>query len=173
MRTLNVSVIKFCIDQLKEVGAKGYEFDMFSWGSSDHSHPVGTPEPECGFAGCFLGWAAHQQWFDQFGLAFRLSQQHPTHNGTRDVADLMGISSHTLDLIILPEWYYVRDDVITPTMVAERLKDLLDMGEEDFVDKYGDGGDGGYDDYPDDDDDDDEVTSEVTSEVTNPADKEG
>lgn len=141
--------IEFCIEQLTKLENLDILFHMNQWGNSSSSHPLDVPEdPSCGFAGCFMGWAAHQQWFDRFGVPLRIKKafehssaaltlQVSSPNAIADhaeaidaVSKMMGIEEHTLDQIILPDNYPMHDSDITPIVVANRLQRLLDSGDE-------------------------------------------
>ena len=69
---MNVTVINHCIESLIAIAnneALVRQFDLHFWGNKVVMHDFDEPEDsDCGFAGCFLGWAAHQRWFQPFGL---------------------------------------------------------------------------------------------------------
>src|SRR5215475_860395 len=70
---MNRHVLEFADKQLDKLDrGPGKYFDLEFWASLAETHPLAKPEPDCGFAGCFIGWAAHQQWFNQFGLVLEL-----------------------------------------------------------------------------------------------------
>ena len=54
------------------------KFDIDHWANKPESHPLDQPEtPDCGFSGCFMGWASHQRWFDHWGLRLDLEDFAP------------------------------------------------------------------------------------------------
>ena len=139
-------------------------FDLGYWGNRLETHPVDQAEdPACGFSGCFMGWAVHQQWFADFGLVMGFvgedndrssvaprveetsaEQFRPFINravgrrtdGAIDaVALLFGIARPTLEYIIYEEHYPMPVDVITVGVVRDRLRELLELGEHAFMDK--------------------------------------
>lgn len=181
--TINRPVLEFCITQLREIHAKELVFDMANWGSLDISHPFTEPEPDCGFAGCFVGWAAHQQWFDQFGVKVRLRGNMPTTlndegldrgTGLIPLYGLLGVEGRTVDRVVLPEHYREINNIrpVTAEDVANRLQELLDMGEEKFLAKYDDDDDDEDDDYFEDDEEDEDEDEETAGDEPKEEDKD-
>ena len=140
------------------------KFDLSYWGNRLTTHAADEPEdPRCGFGGCFMGWAIHQQWFESFGLVMGFEgedadrssvvprvdetsaeQFRPFANrapgrktdGAIDATALLfGITRPTLEYIIYEEHYPMGPDEITVGVVRDRLRQLLELGEGDFLDK--------------------------------------
>jgi hypothetical protein len=75
---MNRLPIEFAFQQMTRIARNAElarHFDLTFWGTAVDSHPLTVPEPDCGFSGCFIGWAAHQQWFHQFGLQLGLYKE--------------------------------------------------------------------------------------------------
>lgn len=105
-------------------------------------------ETECGFAGCMVGWAAHEKWLDQFGYELRLVKDEsldflPTvgRDNPRRIpgfvahfARFLGVRTLTVEYIIMPSEYVVQPGQnIEPRDVAERIRDLVKHGEDNFL----------------------------------------
>lgn len=168
---MNREVIQYSIERLQEIDARGLQFDMDMWGNKADSHPLSEPEQaECGFAGCFMGWAAHQQWFDPFGLKLRLYDDNGRRtphlkidgsSGTSEhtvactcVADLFDITTAALNCIILPDKYvgFESGSDIEPRHVIERLQFLLSTDDDEtFVKRIYEELDNAHDDEEDED----------------------
>jgi hypothetical protein len=65
-------------------------FDIKDWLTRKPSGPEGNVPGECGFAGCAVGWAAHQKMFDGFG--FR-PLRDGTESGEVQYTDEAGVTS--------------------------------------------------------------------------------
>jgi hypothetical protein len=161
---MNREPIEFAVQQLRRIDAHeelARQFNMSFWANNTATHPLDEAESlECGFAGCFMGWAAHQQWFDQFGLKLRLARISHTALGNdatlkvepsihpdgeafmwqaeaiEAVCTLFDVSEKVIDLITLPDKY---EDLEYPSGiragdVADRLELLLlaEGSEEEF-----------------------------------------
>lgn len=143
-----------------------HKFGLSSWGNRVQTHAADEPEdPHCGFSGCFMGWAIHQQWFEKFGLvmgfdgpeapadhtslspmvleasapqfAFFAAQRpgRRTDATIAAVALLFGIARPTLEYIIYEEHYPMTVGDITVMVVRDRLLLLLLLGENAFMDQ--------------------------------------
>lgn len=180
---INKVAIELAIDRLNaiaDVEDLARHFDLGFWGNQIESHPLSEEEKlDCGFTGCFMGWAAHQQWFDQFGLVLRLamsenyrhlarslpdmetrmfrnsvypvvdprsasifapfkedpgrSDSRTTSDAIKAVGQLFGIEPTTMDRLIYEE-HYDDGEKAGPLQVVEKLRQLLDLGEEGFLD---------------------------------------
>lgn len=112
-------------------------FDLSSWVVSPYA-PAKTylwgliqTQPECGFAGCAMGWAAHSKLFpglylDQGWIV--------TYKGQQDfdaVVKLFGITKRNADFIFTTDGYkaYKNGGGVTPGMVADRLNKFADKVE--------------------------------------------
>lgn len=162
---MNRAVIQYCIDQLTALQdnldktEKLNQFNMNYWarGNDITVHDNKTVELDCGFAGCFMGWAVHQKWFEPFGWTgvFTIRPGQPnTADLSRLVVDLKMVRGEhrsesvsvalmqifgldyetTAETIVLPEYY--EGDNATPLEVAERLQKLLDHGEYYLLNNY-------------------------------------
>ena len=130
------------------------KFDIDQWvaeAAPDHAVPVtlaSAPiDHSCGFAGCILGWAAHERWFEPWGytatwngmstmLVYRTGG-HPKHayEPERPFAEILGVDPAVTNHIIYASNFYQWDnDAIDE--VIERLTFLLDKGEDAFIDRY-------------------------------------
>jgi hypothetical protein len=64
--------------ELEQVEAFRNAFSLSYWGNKADFHPLDVPEQiDCGFSGCFMGWAIHQQWFADFGLVLGFETVNP------------------------------------------------------------------------------------------------
>lgn len=74
---MNREPIEFAMRQLETIVDStlfSTQFSLSHWGNQLLTHPLDQPEdPKCGFSGCFIGWAIHQQWFDKWGLKLAFS----------------------------------------------------------------------------------------------------
>ena len=161
---MNKTIIMHCIEQLERIQADAltHHFDLELWASSIKTHPLDEPEPDCGFQGCFIGWAVHQQWFEPFGLHLGLAElrqgfvtasivpvvltegseprfhqfvpkgePRTANNAIWAIAYLMGITTKTLECVIYSEHYDAGSDTQAGD-VAQRLRLLLALGEDDL-----------------------------------------
>lgn len=108
-------------------------FQMDYWQSPD------AAEWECGFAGCFLGWATHRGWYKGMTPEPYLAsvngdaRVHWEFHGSTitssaiGLATLFGIKPEQADWIILPTRYRDENNV-TIDEVIERLEALHDGG---------------------------------------------
>lgn len=152
---MNVEAIELAIAKLTDlqerlIAAEAMEqFQISFWGTSADQHDGPDPEPGCGFAGCFVGWATHEKWFEPLGLqlAMQRNTDRPTDprfnyvpiviegdgtvrkvtEATDAIASFFGIELQTLDHIILPDHYASEP---APLDVAERLQILLGSSSE-------------------------------------------
>jgi hypothetical protein len=130
-------------------------FDLDHWWAKvDY---LDNGEYMCGTAGCFVGWACHENWFKDFGQEIALKKRPlkharnwdlmPAFNGLvcsnnseveEKLADMFGFSySGTVWAIIYSENYATTtNDQITPVMVAERIEELIEVGEDEFCERY-------------------------------------
>lgn len=154
---MNRDVIQYCIDKLTSLQEeldktdKLDQFDMGYWANSIVSHDAQVVERDCGFAGCFVGWAIHQKWFEPFGWRAEFEQgasaqdvfpwfYEPGRGEKLSVSEglrqLFGLENYsTDDYIILPSGYV--GSKIEPIDVAKRLQQLLDHGEDYFLELMG------------------------------------
>lgn len=122
-------------------GVEGVMFDIGLWGV----------KTRCGFAGCLIGWAAHEQWLKPHGVDIKIVQKpSPTYNTTIpsingvlalsaniEVEDLLaeqlGLDGLTVAALIYSKGY---EEEPTAAAVIDRLKYLLDHGEEAFSERF-------------------------------------
>ena len=165
---MNREVIEFTIERLLTIAndeALRDHFDLGFWANGLETHELDQPEDQsCGFSGCVMGWAVHQQWYAQWGLHLGFTQnplpftENPKHviqpevldeselrfrpylkgpdryksqHATEAVAELFGLDLATFDKVIYEEAY--ENEEATALMVAERLQEILDLGEESFM----------------------------------------
>jgi len=66
----NVQLLLEKLIDLQTDEARNNRFDLNVWsnGVDELKHNPAKPDTECGFAGCVLGWAAHEKWFEAQGL---------------------------------------------------------------------------------------------------------
>lgn len=143
--------------RLKEVGEMT-RWSMGDWGvdvkkyieKSGYRSPPGhfrnKDNLTCGFAGCAYGWAVQNKVFEPFGL--KLVMKAPSENSTNllsytedgqhydsnDLAGDLDMDDGAMDLIVLFENYDTSD--ITVEIVADRIEELTQIGEEAFIEKY-------------------------------------
>lgn len=91
-------------------------------------------EPECGFAGCALGWAAHSQLFPGLMLDHGASEwgtalYYRGHMDFAAVAKLFNISKRAGQFLFHGENYKTETDFVTPGMVADRINRYCDKIE--------------------------------------------
>jgi hypothetical protein len=88
---MNTGPIKFAMTQLAEleqVEAFRRNFSLGYWANKTDTHALDAEEQlECGFSGCFMGWAIHQQWFAPFGLVLGFGTVDPWKGLTNVPAD--------------------------------------------------------------------------------------
>jgi hypothetical protein len=81
---MNKEPIEFAMTRLAElekVEAFARNFSLSYWGNKTAVHSLDEAEQlECGFSGCFMGWAIHQQWFAPFGLVLGFATLDPWVN---------------------------------------------------------------------------------------------
>jgi len=133
------------------------QFDIDQWvaqPAEPHALPVvdakAPIEPECGFAGCILGWASHERWFEPWGYKATwngMSSMHLHRLGQevaylsepeRPFADILGVDPCVTNRIIYDTYYEGTDSPINEAI--ELLTFLLDKGEKAFIDRYVDEG---------------------------------
>lgn len=155
---MNIDIINHCIERLEhlhdqlEAAGELTQFDMANWANRAEAHDAPVEyEPGCGFAGCFAGWAAHQQWFAPYGWvsALVMKDRVAVPRFARNEVDLYGwngmevqaklavildLPTRVINKIIMQD-AYLKAKAITPRRVAERLRSLLRMGAEAF-DRY-------------------------------------
>jgi hypothetical protein len=163
---MNRLPIEFAINRLNDIASNALlaaKFDLTYWGNKLTTHAFFEPEdPGCGFGGCFMGWAVHQQWFVPWGLklgfdgeeetgsplaprvehesadAFQpfvtMAPRGDTQGAIGAVALLFGIQKSTFEHIIYEEHYPMLPDDIGVIEVRNRLKALLELGESAFMD---------------------------------------
>lgn len=166
---MNKTVIEFTIRQLLAIQAREelrQHFTLQYWGENTTMHPVDQPEdPACGFSGCYMGWAAHQQWYARWGLQLELTQDLDSSNPSKYItvgvglgsipqflqvnqgnpperqssidalAYLLGVPSSVLGTIIYEEEYEDPSE-IDPQDVAFRFRELLDLGVDQYMDLH-------------------------------------
>lgn len=163
---MNEEVIKFTIERLQAIedDEKLRErFNLGFWSNRLDTHPLDTPEdPGCGFSGCYMGWAVHQQWYAKWGLVMgfaNLNQNSTdrsnivpkvtpqssfewrsyffgssfTDNAICAVSELLGLEDETFRQVIYEEAY---QELPSPGDVAQRLQEILELGEEAFGDMH-------------------------------------
>lgn len=166
---MNRPAIEFTIERLRAIEADErlrQQFTLEYWAMDTSTHPLAVPEdPKCGFSGCYMGWAIHQQWYARWGLMldFKQLSGHPdlpdtpvgnivpivasnsamayqqyVHSGiaiandtVAAVADLLGLNDETFRQVIYEE-AYEDSDSMGPGDVANRLAEILELGEEAF-----------------------------------------
>ena len=163
---MNRSAIKFTIERLRAIDADEVlrkQFTLEYWADQASTHPLDVPEdPKCGFSGCYMGWAIHQQWYARWGLMLDFGsidtdrdvmpgnimplvranstsgfQKYTgdagkTDNAVAAVADLLGLDLETFRQVIYEE-AYKDSDHMGPGDVADRLSEILEFGEETFA----------------------------------------
>lgn len=126
-------------------------FDLDYWWDEDPDD-----DGSCGTAGCFIGWAAHEKWFDAFGLKLDLVRTMETKSnfvprintepfrhlyaGCRLLSEVFSLERlETIEQIILAENYDHTDRALgaTPDDVADRIEELLSLGETEFLEERG------------------------------------
>lgn len=83
-------------------------------------------EPECGFAGCAMGWAAHERLFANFTVKDHYPVYFDAHNKKHTLWDavtvLLGISS-SMAIYLFGENQYKL--FATPDMVSVRIRKFI------------------------------------------------
>jgi hypothetical protein len=158
---MNRDTIQKTIDRLQAIAGDNelrHHFDLGFWGNKDEIHAVDQPEdPDCGFAGCFIGWAVHQQWYAEDGLVLglqafrnpvgrtdwmpfvtfesheRFEQYKPSFGrnaepAMRAVGEVLGLELGTMQAVVFSEAYPTGR--IWPEDVADRLRIILENGED-------------------------------------------
>lgn len=130
------------------------QFEIDQWVDKEtepHAQPVvdakAPIEPECGFAGCILGWASHERWFEPWGykatwngmssmLLHRLGQEvGHVYEPERPFADILDVDPCVTNRLIYGN-YYDNPDLEPIDEAIERLTFLLDKGEKAFINRY-------------------------------------
>lgn len=128
--------------------AERFRLDVWHNNRDLDAHDV-KPEAECGFAGCVVGWAGHEHWFDDLGLRIELNpggklgqlvmsikdgdlwvnrsfqREHVT------VARFLDVDPGAVAAIIYPDHYDISP--VPLHEVLERVEMLLKGGEEPLV----------------------------------------
>lgn len=156
---MNIERLEYTRNKLLELEERKALFDLGVWADTHRETVVGG-KTECGFAGCIVGWAAHEQWWKQFGMEIRLFANplgsanilEPAvgvMNGNpaagtlgsrrehlfRDLAVFFDVTVDTIKRIILPEWY---DSMPSAGHCALRIERLIKEGEDNFLDSWRD-----------------------------------
>lgn len=116
-------------------------FDMNQW----FAPGIGT-DLKCSSAGCFIGWAGIRGWFEQWGLKITFE---PTVIGGDFQVPRFGIDgisysyrepvlrrffglehNDTVEMLVRPEYY---EGGASPSMVADRIDMLIELGENRFL----------------------------------------
>lgn len=127
-------------------------FDIDQWvtvRAERHAEPVTLAklpvQHDCGFAGCILGWASHERWFEPWGYEVRATEtsiqimrigekeRHP-FEPERSFADILDVDPAVTNRIIYGTHYERNDDLIDEAI--KRLTFLHDRGEQAFIDRY-------------------------------------
>jgi hypothetical protein len=132
--------------QVKE----GFNLDQW-WEAVEYEE---DNEVVCGTAGCFIGWAAHENWFKNFGYDMAIGSYKdgfynrvmPSFNGHLCAGNhqveawatkMFGLEyPSTIQCLIYSEKYGCESDQITPLIVAERIEELLAAGENEFLESH-------------------------------------
>lgn len=128
-----------------------FRFDLDYWWDEDPDK-----DGSCGTAGCFIGWAAQENWFEAFGLKLELVRSMKTKSnfvprinmepfrhlyaGCRLLSEAFSLERlETIEQIILAENYDQTDRALGPTPddVADRIEELLFFGEARFLEERG------------------------------------
>ena len=168
---INKPAIEFTIERLRAIDADErlrQQFTLEYWADEPSTHPLAVPEdPDCGFSGCYMGWAIHQQWYARWGLMLGFEDLNScgslpstsgnivpivransssgflqytgvlarTDNTIAAVADLLGLDIETFRQVIYEEAYQDSEHM-GPGDVANRLAEILELGEEAFGDMH-------------------------------------
>lgn len=127
-------------------------FDIDSWvaqSAMTHAEPVTVAnmaiQHDCGFAGCILGWAAHEKWFQPWGYEAQASEatmvinrigEEPRHpwEPERPFGNILNVDPAITNRIIYGSYYEGQVDAIDEAI--ELLTFLLDKGESAFINRY-------------------------------------
>lgn len=154
---MNEEIIKHTIDMLQSVAAdkkRAERFDLGFWGNSMAQHQVEKEEPDCGFSGCLIGWAAHERWYEQFGYEITLVSSSDTtnprcrfepefrkngtpigksYNASVAFGSMLEVRGLVAEHIIMPEYYESQHPSVQK--VVDRLILLIELGDQDaFLD---------------------------------------
>lgn len=130
-------------DFLETVPRRAFRMDY--WVQRKASKPEGDEPGECGFAGCAMGWAAHQKMFKglredpirENTITYKLpnGEQFDDFYAAAKVFDISSVESDGLfnprrynDLKIVRRDYY-GDALPTPKQVAKRIRAFVKNAE--------------------------------------------
>jgi hypothetical protein len=127
-------------------------FDIDQWvaqSATTHAEPVTAAnmaiQHDCGFAGCILGWASHERWFEPWGYEVKAwgntiqimrigeKERHP-FEPERPLGDILDVDPVVTTRIIYGSHYEGNDDPIDEAI--ELLTFLHDKGEGAFINRY-------------------------------------
>lgn len=127
-------------------------FDIDQWvtqPATRHAEPITLAEMaivhDCGFAGCILGWASHERWFEPWGYEVRATEtsiqimrigekeRHP-FEPERPFGDILGVDPAVSTQIIYGSYYEGKEDPIDEAIT--RLTFLHNRGEQAFIKRY-------------------------------------
>lgn len=112
-------------------------FDMSEWKKSEPTKPEGKKLGECGFAGCAMGWAAHQKLFknlkfDFFGIEYGPNPPSDgesfsnNFSGFDAAAKCMQITYQDAEYLFSIEHYRSKNPM--PATVAKRIRHFVEWG---------------------------------------------
>lgn len=128
----NKEAIREAIRVMQQVKDMALPFNMERWFEKN------DPE-DCGTAACFAGWLCRDKWFQAKGLGKirddldffcpAIFARGGLLTNDAAIAELLGITSRQAWDVIYPSRYREQgwtDGVVTPGLVIERLRRLLD-----------------------------------------------
>lgn len=145
-----VTLMRDRLVAIRDDARRAQRFDLFIW-TNGVDENESKPEADCGFAGCVLGWAGHERWFEPHGFRIKMWNGHPGssvghvrfyvrygddwHESERDAhvafAEFLGLPPEVVGGIIYADRYTGK---MRPSIddVLERVEYLLEQGEEGF-----------------------------------------
>lgn len=131
-----------------------FKIDM--WANTLTIHAGRDETMDCGFAGCAIGWAAHERWFEKFGWSIslmpgnRMTDTYPvfhrrgegpverrcghrTDAAFEDASSMLEISKRVATRLFSPGYYPGKGEETEPRDVARRVRKLIEVGEKDFL----------------------------------------
>lgn len=123
------------------------------WDISDRKYQQLQDQNNCGTVCCAMGWACQDQYFIENGLTLGGAAQTPTHlstiynkntgksekqptRGFKAIKDFFGFENIKTGENLFLDRAYETQDKTTPEQVIARVRDLIEIGEDKFLEHY-------------------------------------
>ena len=119
----------------------------------EHKYQQLQDPNNCGTVCCAMGWACQDQYFIENGLTLGGAAQTPTHlstiynedtgkskkqptHGFTAIKDFFGFENTKTGENLFLDSSYEAQDKTTPEQVIARVRDLIEIGEDKFLEHY-------------------------------------